>query len=52
MKKSEMYKLAQKAVLNAQSIVIDDKLEVLRELMDREATAKYVENQEEDKHNA
>lgn len=47
MKKSEMYKLAQKAVLLSQAMMVDEKLEVLRELMNREDTAKFVEEQEE-----
>jgi ABC-type uncharacterized transport system ATPase subunit len=33
MKKSEMYKLAQKAVVNSLSIKTEDKLEILRVLM-------------------
>ena len=44
MKKSEMYTLAQKAVLNSQSIVIEDKLAVLRELMHKEDIEKYAES--------
>ena len=46
MKKSEIYKLAQRAVLTSQSIVIDDKLAVLRELMHKEDIEKFVEEQE------
>lgn len=47
MKKSEMYYLAQIAVVNSQSIAVTDKLEVLQELMEAESLAKYREEQEE-----
>lgn len=49
MKKSEIYKVAQQAVVNATFLGIDRKLEILRELMDREDTALFVEAQEEKK---
>ena len=47
MKKSEIYKMAQKAVLNYQAYPAEEKLEILRELMDKEETAKFVEDREE-----
>lgn len=47
MKKSEMYKSAQLAVMASASIGGYAKLEILRELMDREDTAKFIEEQEE-----
>lgn len=47
MKKSEMFKVAQIAVVNSLSICVTDKLEVLRELMDKEDVALYVEEQAE-----
>ena len=46
MKKSELYKIAQKAVLTSQSIVMEDKLAVLRELMHKEDIEKYAEENE------
>ena len=49
MKKSEMYRLAQIAVVNSQSICVTDKLEVMRELMDAEKLARFGEEQEEKK---
>ena len=49
MKKSEMYRLAQIAVVNSQSICVTDKLEVLRELMDAENLALWSEELEENK---
>lgn len=48
MKKSEMYKLAQCAVINSNSILTDDKLEILRELMGKEDVALYTERKEEE----
>lgn len=47
MKKSEMYRLAQFAVLNSLSIEAEKKLEILRVLMDDENLAKYSERQKE-----
>ena len=47
MKKSQIYRLAQMAVVNSLCIPAVDKLEVLRELMDKESLAEYVEKQEE-----
>jgi hypothetical protein len=47
MKKSEIYKVAQQAVINSTFIGVDMKLEILRELMDREDTALFVEKREE-----
>lgn len=48
MKKSEMYRLAQGAVINYQNIDTAMKLEILRELMDKEDVALYVERKEEE----
>jgi hypothetical protein len=47
MKKSEIYKVAQKAVLNYQAISEDKALEVLKELMDKEDLELFVEQQAE-----
>ena len=46
MKKSEMFKIAQMAVVDSHKINVEDKLEILRELMDKEDLAKYVEKKE------
>lgn len=46
MKKSEVYKIAQSAIIRTQWIDATDKLEILRVLMDDEDLAKYVEEQE------
>ena len=48
MKKSEMYRLAQGAVINYQNIDTAMKLEILRELMSKEDVALYVERKEEE----
>lgn len=47
MKKSEILKTAQRCVLGAIGLSNDIKLEVLRELMDKEDLALYTERQEE-----
>lgn len=47
MKKSEIYHLAQIAVLNAATIAPETKIEVLRVLIDDESLATYTEEQEE-----
>lgn len=47
MKKSTMFRVAQFAVLNSNTICDSDKLEVLRLLMDNENVEKYVEDLEE-----
>lgn len=48
MKKSEIYRLAQLAVVASFSPLKDEqKIEVLRELMDREHLEKFCEEQEE-----
>ena len=47
MKKSEIYIMAQIAVINSSGILAPDKLEVPRELMDAEDLALFVEEQEE-----
>jgi hypothetical protein len=47
MKKSEIYKQAQMAVLKVQSISPEDKIEILKELIDREATVKLLEEMKE-----
>lgn len=46
MKKSEIYYLAQMAVVNSLSIIGEKKLEILKELMDKEALAKWSEEKE------
>ena len=46
MKRSEIYKVAQMAVINATFLGVDAKLEVLRELMDKEDVAMFCEKQE------
>ena len=48
MKKSEIYRMAQGAVLTNEYLIIDDKLEILRELMDKEDVALYTERKEEE----
>ena len=48
MKKSEIYRKAQVAVLKTETIGVFEKLEVLRELMDREDTALFCEKREEE----
>lgn len=45
MKKSEIYKMAQIAVLNS-GLPGNNKLEILRELMDKEDVALFVEERE------
>ena len=47
MKRSEIYKLAQHAVLRDASLTNTNKLEIIRELQDKEETALYVEKKEE-----
>ena len=47
MKKSAIYKLAQKAILEYPLTDYSTKLEVLRELMDREDTEKWREDEAE-----
>ena len=49
MKKSEIYKLAQIAVLDSNRLKPDAKLEVLRELMAKEDVEVFVENEAERK---
>lgn len=46
MKKSEIYRVAEIAVMHYPGICSTDKLEVLRELMSKEDVEKYVENME------
>ena len=46
MKKSEIYHMAQCAVINATFLGVDAKLEVLRELMCKEDVALFCEKQE------
>lgn len=50
MKKSEIYFKAQVAVVNSNCHVLD-KLEILRQLMNDEDVAKYVEKNEETEEN-
>lgn len=47
MKKSEIYRLAQCAVVNSMAITVDAKLEILRELMAKEDMYLFSEKQEE-----
>lgn len=47
MKKSEIYRLAQGAVITVPYLMNDDKLEILRELMEKEDVEKFVEDREE-----
>jgi hypothetical protein len=46
MKKSEIYHLAQIAVINSPSIAPEHKIEVMRILLDDESLALFVEDQE------
>lgn len=46
MKKSEIYHLAQVAVVNSATIAPENKLEILRELIDAEELARFCESQE------
>lgn len=46
MKTSEIYKRAQIAVINAPSICVSDKLEILRELMDKQDLEIFREQKE------
>lgn len=46
MKKSEIYKKAQLAVLGYENFTDDEKLDILRELQDKEGTALFVEDRE------
>ncbi len=46
MKKSKLYELAQLAVLRDGRLSDDEKLEIIRELQDREYTALLLEEQE------
>ena len=46
MKKSEMYREAQRAVVNMLNIPADDKLEILRQLAKDEELAIFVEERE------
>ena len=48
MKKSEIYKLAQLSVMKDNFVKVEDKLEIIRELQDKEGTALFVENREEE----
>ena len=47
MKKSECFKMAERAVIHHPVMTADDKLEVLRVLMANEDIAKYAEEKEE-----
>ena len=49
MKKSEIYKLAELAVVSSECICSADKLEIIKELQDREDLEKFVEKQAEEK---
>ena len=46
MKKSEIYRVAQMAIVDSHKIDVEDKLEILRELFEKENTAKYWETKE------
>lgn len=50
MKKSDVYKLAQVAVINASMCAVD-KLEILKELMSQESLAKFCEEQKKGENN-
>jgi hypothetical protein len=43
MKKSEIYRVAQMAIVDSHKIDVEDKLEMLKELMFRESTEKTYE---------
>lgn len=47
MKKSEIYKLAQQAVVVVPCLKTEEKLEILRELMEKEDVAIFTEKREE-----
>ena len=47
LKKSELYKYAQGAVVECDQLAVPTKLEILRELMHMEDIALYTEKQEE-----
>lgn len=49
MKKSEIYQMACEAIVNCETLSTEDKLIVLKELMDKQDTAKYWEKEEEKK---
>lgn len=49
MKKSEIYRLAQEAVVVVPCLKIAEKLEILHELMRQEDLEKFCEQQEEEK---
>lgn len=46
MKKSEIYRIAQKAVIYCEAISANEKLEVLRELMAKEDIERFSEERE------
>lgn len=48
MKRSEIYELALHAVLKDVSIVNSKKLEIIRELQDKQGTALFMEKKEEE----
>ena len=48
MKKSEIYKLAQQAVVVVPCLKTEEKLEILRELMEKEDIAIFTEKREEE----
>lgn len=48
MKKSEMYRMAQGAVLTNTYLSIEDKLEILRELMGKEDVELFCEQREDE----
>lgn len=52
MKKSELYKRTQMCVVNSLHLPVLDKLEILRELMRREDTELFCEEQEAKKEKA
>jgi hypothetical protein len=47
MKKSAIYKAAQRVVVNSMKLEADEKLEILRELMERENLEKFCEEEAE-----
>lgn len=52
MKKSEMYRMAQGAVVTNTYLTIEHKLEILRELMDKEDFELFIEKEKEKKEQA
>lgn len=47
MKKSEIYQMACEAIINCETLSTEDKLIVLKELMDRQDLEKFIEEEQE-----